>query len=124
MELSFGRAPRRPDRCRHLAVRAGCGTRAAAAAACAHPGALQRQSRRLARGATHAVGDAAIDLVLDAYEKANAEQSIAGKRWSIEPGKLADLVVLNEDPLTCLEPRLRDAQVMMTIVGGKTVFER
>ena len=45
-------------------------------------------------------------------------------KGSIEPGKLADLIVLNEDPLTCPEPRLRDAQVMMTIVGGKTVFQR
>ncbi len=35
---------------------------------------------------THAVGDAAIDLVLDVYEKVNAEQSIVGKRWSIEHG--------------------------------------
>ena len=36
------------------------------------------------RVATHAVGDAAIDLVLNAYEKANAERSIVGRRWSIE----------------------------------------
>lgn len=205
--------------------------------------AFNRQDWRVA---THAVGDAAIDLVLNAYEKANADQSIAGRRWSIEhafigrpdqlprmkalglaisaqnhlylagpslvkywgatragittpvkmyldaglpvssgtdapvvpypplwtmyhfvtrdtitggvlgadqrvsreqairmatinnawlmmeeqdkgsiePGKLADLIVLNEDPLTCPAPRLRDAQVMMTIVGGKTVFQR
>ena len=198
------------------------------------------------RVATHAVGDAAIDLVLNAYEKANAEQSIVGQRWSIEhafigradhlprmkalgvaisaqnhlylagpslvkywgatragvttpvkmyldaglpvssgtdapvvpypplwtiyhfmtrdtiaggvlgadqrisreqalrlatinnawlmmeertkgsiePGKFADLVVLNEDPLTCPEPRLRDAQVLMTMVGGKIVYQR
>ena len=34
--------------------------------------------------ATHAVGDAAIDMVLDAYERANARKSIAGRRWSIE----------------------------------------
>ncbi len=34
--------------------------------------------------ATHAVGDAAIDLVLNAYEKANAERSIVARRWSIE----------------------------------------
>jgi predicted amidohydrolase YtcJ len=195
------------------------------------------------RVATHAVGDAAIDLVLNAYEKANAEKSIAGRRWSIEhafigrpdhlprmkalglaisaqnhlylagpslvkywgaaragittpvkmyldaglpvssgtdapvipypplwtiyhfvtrdtitggvlgadqrvsrqqalrlatinnawlmmeeqtkgsiePGKLADLVVLNEDPLTCPEPRLRDAKVLATVIGGKVV---
>lgn len=198
------------------------------------------------RVATHAVGDAAIDLVLNAYEKANAEHSIVGRRWSIEhafigradhlprmkamglaisaqdhlylagpslvkywgaaraglttpvrmyleaglpvssgtdapvvpypplwtiyhfvtrdtitggvlgadqrisreqaiklatinnawlmmeeqdkgsiePGKLADFVVLNEDPLTCPEPRLRDAQVLMTVVGGKFVYQR
>ena len=195
------------------------------------------------RVATHAVGDAAIDLVLGAYEKAHAERSIAGRRWSIEhafigrpdqlprmkalqlaisaqhhlylagpslvkywgasragittpvkmyidaglpvssgtdapvvpypplwtlyhfitrdtitggvlgadqrvsreqalrlatinnawlmmeerdkgtiePGKLADLVVLNEDPLTCPAPRLRDARVVATLVGGKVV---
>jgi hypothetical protein len=201
---------------------------------------LNRQDWRVA---THAVGDAAIDLVLNAYEKANAEQSIFDRRWSIEhafigrpdhlprmralglaisaqnhlylagpslvkywggtragittpvkmyldaglpvssgtdapvvpypplwtlyhfvsrdtitggvlgpdqkvtrqqalrmatinnawlnmeertkgsiePGKFADLVILNEDPLTCPEPRLRDAKVLMTMVGGKVV---
>jgi predicted amidohydrolase YtcJ len=195
------------------------------------------------RVATHAVGDAAIDLVLNAYEKANADQSIVGRRWSIEhafigrpdhlprmtalgvaisaqnhlylagpslvkywgatragittpvkmyldaglpvssgsdapvvpypplwtlyhfltrdtitggvlgadqkvtrqqalrmatinnawlnmeertkgsiePGKFADLVILNEDPLTCPEPRLRDAKVLATLVGGQLV---
>ena len=201
---------------------------------------LNRQNWRVA---THAVGDAAIDLVLNAYEKANAEQSIVDRRWSIEhafigrrdqlprmkalgvaiaaqnhlflagpslvkywgaaragittpvkmyldaglpvssgtdapvvpypplwtlyhfitrdtiaggvlgpdqrvsrqdalrmatinnawlnmeertkgsiePGKFADLVILNEDPLTCPEPRLRDAKVLATLVGGKVV---
>tara|TARA_B100000029_G_scaffold503125_1_gene579540 strand:+ start:4655 stop:6295 length:1641 start_codon:yes stop_codon:yes gene_type:complete len=38
------------------------------------------------RVATHAVGDAAIDLVLDAYEAVNAESSIALSRWVIEHG--------------------------------------
>ena len=33
---------------------------------------------------THAVGDAAIDEVLDAYEAADAAHPIAGKRWAIE----------------------------------------
>jgi predicted amidohydrolase YtcJ len=36
------------------------------------------------RVATHAVGDAAIDLVLDAYEAAHKDRSIAGRRWTIE----------------------------------------
>jgi hypothetical protein len=38
------------------------------------------------RVSTHAVGDAAIDQVLTAYEAAHAEKSIAGKRWTIEHG--------------------------------------
>jgi predicted amidohydrolase YtcJ len=36
------------------------------------------------RVATHAVGDAALDEVLDAYAAANQEQPIAGQRWTIE----------------------------------------
>lgn len=204
---------------------------------------VRELNRRDWRVATHAVGDAAIDLVLNAYEKANAERSIVNRRWSIEhafigrpdhvprmkslgvaisaqhhlylagpslvkywgparaaittpaklyldaglpvssgtdapvvpypplwtlyhfitrdtisggvlgadqrvsreqalrmatinnawlnmeertkgsiePNKLADLVILSEDPLTCPEPRLRDAKVLATIVGGKVV---
>ncbi len=42
-------------------------------------------------------------------------------KGSIEPRKFADLVVLSEDPLTSPEPRLRDAKVLATIVGGKVV---
>jgi hypothetical protein len=38
------------------------------------------------RVATHAVGDAAMDLVLDAYEAANSEKPIADRRWSLEHG--------------------------------------
>lgn len=36
------------------------------------------------RPSTHAVGDAAVDLVLDAYEAANRDRSIAAERWAIE----------------------------------------
>ncbi len=44
-------------------------------------------------------------------------------KGSIEPGKLADLVVLSEDPITCPAPRLRDAAVLLTMVAGRVVFE-
>ena len=44
---------------------------------------LHRQGWRVA---THAVGDAAIDLVLDGYEAANADAPIDGLRWVIEHG--------------------------------------
>ncbi len=38
------------------------------------------------RVATHAVGDAAIDLVLDAYEAADGDAPVSGLRWVIEHG--------------------------------------
>jgi predicted amidohydrolase YtcJ len=47
---------------------------------------VRELNRRGWRIATHAVGDAAIDLVLDAYEAAHQDRSIAKRRWSIEHG--------------------------------------
>ncbi len=47
-----------------------------------------------------------------------------GERGTIEPGRLADLIVLPEDPLTVEAPRLKALAPDMTIAGGKTVWER
>ena len=47
---------------------------------------VKEANRQGFRAATHAVGDAAIDEVLAAYEAANAEKSIVGRRWAIEHG--------------------------------------
>ncbi|MBI2177578.1 MAG: amidohydrolase [Candidatus Tectomicrobia bacterium] len=44
-------------------------------------------------------------------------------KGSIEPGKLADLVVLTDDYLTVPEDRIRDIRSVMTIVGGRIVYE-
>src|SRR5687767_3743134 len=41
------------------------------------------------RVTTHVVGDAAIDMVLDAYEKVHAEKSIVGRRWMLEHAFMA-----------------------------------
>ena len=46
------------------------------------------------------------------------------QKGSIEAGKLADLVVLSDDPMTCAEVRIRDISAEMTIVGGRIVHER
>jgi predicted amidohydrolase YtcJ len=45
-------------------------------------------------------------------------------KGSIEAGKLADLVVLPEDILTCPEKHIEQMRVVMTMVGGKIVFGR
>jgi predicted amidohydrolase YtcJ len=45
-------------------------------------------------------------------------------KGSIEPGKLADLVVLSEDMMTVPEKRIEQMQVQMTMVGGRVVYER
>jgi predicted amidohydrolase YtcJ len=47
-----------------------------------------------------------------------------GVKGSIEPGKLADLVVLPEDILACPDKRIEQMQVVMTMVGGKVVYGR
>ena len=48
------------------------------------------------------------------------EEEIKG---SIEPGKLADLVVWHEDPYTAPTQRLWQIPVDMTLVGGEIVYE-
>jgi predicted amidohydrolase YtcJ len=49
------------------------------------------------------------------------EEDIKG---TIEPGKLADMVVLSDDLLTIDPERILDVEVETTILGGAVVFER
>ncbi|MBI3801579.1 MAG: amidohydrolase family protein [Deltaproteobacteria bacterium] len=46
------------------------------------------------------------------------------EKGSIEPGKLADLVMLSDDILTCPEERIRSMDVLLTMVGGKIVYQK
>ena len=50
----------------------------------------------------------------------SGEEDILG---SIEPGKLADLVVLGGDYLTFPETELDKLRVLMTVMGGQVVHE-
>jgi predicted amidohydrolase YtcJ len=45
-------------------------------------------------------------------------------RGTIQPGRLADFVVLDENILTCPPDRLRSIRADMTIVGGQVAYER
>jgi predicted amidohydrolase YtcJ len=42
---------------------------------------------------------------------------------SIQPGKLADLVVLDRDYLTVPADQIKDIQPVMTVVGGRVIYE-
>ena len=46
------------------------------------------------------------------------------KKGTIEAGKVADLVILSDDPTTTDVNRLKDISVMKTIINGRVVFER
>ena len=59
------------------------------------------------------------------YTINNAKLTFAEDRTgSIEPGKLADLAVLDTDLLTCPVDKIVDTKVLRTYVGGKLVFQR
>ncbi len=45
-----------------------------------------------------------------------------GKKGTLEPGKLADFVVVREDPFGIPDDELRRMRVERTILGGKTIF--
>lgn len=47
-----------------------------------------------------------------------------GRLGSLEPGKLADLVVIDRDYLACPEDEIRAIKPLRTIVGGRTVFSQ
>lgn len=46
------------------------------------------------------------------------------RKGSLEPGKLADFAVLDRDIMTCPESEIKDTRVLMTVVGGETVYEK
>ena len=49
------------------------------------------------------------------------EEKIKG---TLEPGKLADMIVLSADPLTIGADALLDTKVDLTLLGGKIVYDR
>jgi predicted amidohydrolase YtcJ len=64
------------------------------------------------------------EQALKMYTINNAYASFEEKvKGSLETGKLADLIVINKDYLTCPVDDIRTIQVKMTMLGGKVVFE-
>jgi predicted amidohydrolase YtcJ len=60
----------------------------------------------------------AVNTINGAY--ASHEESLKG---SISAGKLADYVVLADDPHTVSKDKIKDIQIVRTVVGGSSVYK-
>jgi predicted amidohydrolase YtcJ len=47
-----------------------------------------------------------------------------GLKGSLTPGKLADIIVLSRDILTCPEDDIPGTEVLYTIIGGKVLYKK
>jgi predicted amidohydrolase YtcJ len=82
-------------------------------------------TRRLEAGGRHNVRECldreqAIRFYTINNARLNFEETVKG---SIEPGKLADFIVIDRDVLKCPVEDVRSTKVLMTVVGGKVVWE-
>jgi predicted amidohydrolase YtcJ len=84
----------------------------------AYTGVVRELNRLGWRAATHAVGDAGVEQVLNAYEAADHDKSIAGHRWAVEHAfvtnaaqvarmKRLDIAVSAQDHLYLAAPVLK-----------------
>ncbi len=61
---------------------------------------------------------------IEAYTMGSAYAEFQeNEKGSITPGKLADMVLLNDDIFAIDPAKIREVKVVMTIVGGKTVWD-
>jgi predicted amidohydrolase YtcJ len=82
---------------------------------------LDRYARRAIAPSQRLTREEALRAATTAGAWLTFEESEKG---TLEPGKLADLVVLSDDPLTVDESRIADIVAETTIAGGRVVFER
>ena len=81
---------------------------------------LTREGKLLGAEQRIAVTDA-LGAVTSAAAWQNFEEAHKG---SIEPGKLADFVVLAENPMTVSPERIKEITVLETFMGGRSVYRK
>ena len=65
-----------------------------------------------------------IEQAIAAYTTGAAFAEFAEKqKGKLEPGMLADFIVLDQDITAALPPKIQGTKVLRTVVGGKTVYE-
>ena len=73
--------------------------------------------RRL--GESNLTREEALRMICQTGAMVTWEEDVKG---TLEPGKMADMAVLDADPLSCAEDALKDIRVKHTFVGGREVF--
>ena len=88
------------------------------------PGAIAIAARRRYRG--RQPQGLSVAEAIEAYTLTSAYAGFEEKdRGSLEPGKLADMVLLSRDILADTErDHITETQVVMTMVGGKVAYEK
>ncbi|MDW8244719.1 MAG: amidohydrolase family protein [Thermogemmata sp.] len=83
-------------------------------------------TRKLEGGGTHQPTEALTrEQAIRLYTINNAYLQREEKRkGSLEPGKLADFILIDRDVLTCPVDEIRDTRVLMTVVGGRIVYQQ
>jgi predicted amidohydrolase YtcJ len=81
----------------------------------------RKDSRGVVYGGNQAITrEEAVRLYTNGPARYTFEENIKG---SIEAGKLADLVVISDDLLTCPEATIKDIKAVMTVVNGEIVYQ-
>lgn len=83
-------------------------------------------TRQTERGAVHNPRERLTrDQAVRFYTINNAKLTFdEGKKGTLEPGKYADLILIDRDPTKCPVDEVRSTKVLFTMVGGKIVWEQ
>jgi predicted amidohydrolase YtcJ len=75
-------------------------------------------------GGWHPEQKISVAEALAAYTSGSAYAAFAEHdRGTLQPGKLADFVLMSEDPLAVAPERLETVHPVLTVVGGRIVFD-
>ena len=82
-------------------------------------------TRRGWQGKVYGAGEAvSVEQALRLYTLGSAYMTFDERvKGTLELGKLADMVVLGEDPMTVDPERIRNIRIAKTIIGGRQVFD-
>ena len=87
-------------------------------------GIYQAETRKGVEGVLDAAQDMPREAMFYAYTRNSARaMNMLDSIGSLAPGKRADLILIDRDVLTISPEEMRDAKILWTIVGGKTVYQ-